>query len=646
MSTRTLAIALTLASCGFVHASPDGAVKPAEDGFRYSESGVFDFTTRPLTRKDVTVDFKSTIDIEPNLSVLAKNVLPESSKTNLAELEQAAELARNLNKLVERWHTVGNKLAGLSKIKDRLTPAQIETLQQELLTESADRGKVQDAIEKYAMEMAKKKAGLTDEGSPRVLSEFETITTPLLTNAAGEPVIINPERVAALFEEALQNYIRDSTALTKSATLVRIRAFLLTTDKQRLPIHVDNYDEIQNPDRVQEDRITYGTEAERALATQEYQAAVTISDFINNAKDKAKTFQLSLQADLSALKGKYESLETALDKISTNGNLWSDLTKSIASLKSSGTPEQQSAITKLEVEISSLPPVYKTTVEKLKAASQQTDPVLATMDFIAVAKTIGPVLKSLQTSVDGISVLSVIAKKRLEASAADASTAELKDWGEKLLPNSSKALRDTLGSLSTLAPLLARLSSSDLGIQVTASAADVDTSAIKPQPLVNTPNAHINLVNLANRNDKIEVRTDLINAETGKTVQSYPARVFEVEKFGLSDDLSGSVIFVNRRNGGTGASFVAAPAVSWTLHYRKPKLGFWHTLDLGYGLNTAALNFDNSGVQVGVGAHLSLFQNMVLVGYGYNLNASSKNSYFFVGIGLFEALKKGTGLFK
>jgi hypothetical protein len=50
-------------------------------------------------------------------------------------------------------------------------------------------------------------------------------------------------------------------------------------------------------------------------------------------------------------------------------------------------------------------------------------------------------------------------------------------------------------------------------------------------------------------------------------------------------------------------------------------------------------------VQIGVGAHLTLFHDLLQVGYGYNLNAEGDKEYFFLGIGLVQEFKEIGGLF-
>jgi len=65
----------------------------------------------------------------------------------------------------------------------------------------------------------------------------------------------------------------------------------------------------------------------------------------------------------------------------------------------------------------------------------------------------------------------------------------------------------------------------------------------------------------------------------------------------------------------------------------------WRFLDPGFGLNVAVLAFDDQTYQVGLGAHVTIFGDLLLGGYGYNLNARTKNWYVYVGIGLLELVE-------
>ena len=145
---------------------------------------------------------------------------------------------------------------------------------------------------------------------------------------------------------------------------------------------------------------------------------------------------------------------------------------------------------------------------------------------------------------------------------------------------------------------------------------------------------------------------------------------FEVDRMDLSYELSGNLIFVNQigsegKQSGKPDDFVPAPAASVILHYR-PRSDPWpyegigrfvsnllEEVDPGIGLHVAALVFEEStgatGAQqdkdklelgVGVGVQFTFFRDILQVGYGYNLMADDHPHYWFIGIGIFEALNE------
>jgi hypothetical protein len=71
----------------------------------------------------------------------------------------------------------------------------------------------------------------------------------------------------------------------------------------------------------------------------------------------------------------------------------------------------------------------------------------------------------------------------------------------------------------------------------------------------------------------------------------------------------------------------------------------WQLFDPGIGMSAAGISTDDDSFQPGIGAHLSFFYDILKVGYGYNLAADADRGYFFVGIGLFEALEGVGSLF-
>lgn len=129
-------------------------------------------------------------------------------------------------------------------------------------------------------------------------------------------------------------------------------------------------------------------------------------------------------------------------------------------------------------------------------------------------------------------------------------------------------------------------------------------------------------------------------------------RIFEIQRFGWTSDFSSNMVFADRiESDSSQTQFKPAAGASWTLHYR-PRTGpdanslakLWDFFDPGFGINVAALNFDDASLQIGLGAHVSLFGDIISVGYGYNIQAKKDHSYYYLGISILESLNTVGGL--
>jgi hypothetical protein len=153
---------------------------------------------------------------------------------------------------------------------------------------------------------------------------------------------------------------------------------------------------------------------------------------------------------------------------------------------------------------------------------------------------------------------------------------------------------------------------------------------------------------VADRADRLLLEVELLEDPPaggvgGATSKGRITKEFTIERFGWSDDLSPHLAFVKRRGaraaGEPDVNYQPLPIVAWTRHFRpRPAAepGFWDGLAAathpGFGLSAAALDFENKGVQLGVGVQLSLFDDFFFVGYGYNVQAG--DPYFYFGLGL------------
>jgi hypothetical protein len=149
--------------------------------------------------------------------------------------------------------------------------------------------------------------------------------------------------------------------------------------------------------------------------------------------------------------------------------------------------------------------------------------------------------------------------------------------------------------------------------------------------------------------DSILLRATLF--EPGRTTTVSDAR-FEITHYGWHAKLSPSVVLVKPNELESGNSnFQFAPALGWMHHYRpRPSAtGFkaaFRPLQFSAGLHSIFLNFgDKSGI--GLGGTISLWNDRLQLGVGYNLSADSKEEgsiYYFVGsdlIGLLQTIGIG-----
>jgi hypothetical protein len=108
---------------------------------------------------------------------------------------------------------------------------------------------------------------------------------------------------------------------------------------------------------------------------------------------------------------------------------------------------------------------------------------------------------------------------------------------------------------------------------------------------------------------------------------------FRLRTLGFYTEFEGGLIFADPR--GTvprDQDFAIAPAISYNLKYGMKDASFWNdVLNPGLGISFALLDFeDESSLEIGIAGNLTLFNDLVWVGYGRNLQAEA--DYFYVGV--------------
>jgi hypothetical protein len=471
-----------------------------------------------------------------------------------------------------------------------------------------------------------------------------------------------------IYDEA----VRDAVMVQAAASIsLRMRAFRQENEGDIFPLRIENYDSLTNANVKQEPRISFQP-SERDLANlksqkKAYEEGIKI---IKDFKNKQSEFRVALDSALAVFQGDLRDWKSAVTNLDT---LQSSLAPVIAALDKAGTSTQLTAslsnlivqvkadLAEAKAEIKSLSDTVETFTE-IRGVNKDSTEVL-----VAILKIAGE-------SVDRISKLSNGADAKLGKILNNLKTIseEIAALGAQPPPN----LQDLVNALKAGAPssveAIGKLKETAM-VQYPALVAAFRTMWIKADQLaaaersvpmeldpnlfdvstVNPPEGLISLkANYVRGDAGLDFTAALIssNANSGQRIsRQIENKLFSVEKFGLINTWSASLIFVKRLGDldptEEKSQFAPAPSVAWTLHYNPPppKDGSfskwektWQTLDPGWGINVATLDWNDS-IQVGLGSHVSIFKDVITVGGGWNLNESRHGGYVFIGIGVFEA---------
>lgn len=140
----------------------------------------------------------------------------------------------------------------------------------------------------------------------------------------------------------------------------------------------------------------------------------------------------------------------------------------------------------------------------------------------------------------------------------------------------------------------------------------------------------------ADSGDQLEVIYTLTKNPSGREQdrRQYTAtESLDVRKFGYYSTLKSQILFYDRLSDGS-STYSAAPAISYNLHYRpEASQGFFDIVAPGIGVSVSAPNFEN-GTEIAVGAQVTLFNDVVQVGYGHNISVDQDNGMFYFGLDL------------
>lgn len=480
------------------------------------------------------------------------------------------------------------------------------------------------------------------------------------------------EFVATESSQVLSQAVADAkTVQQNGSTFLRMRATTsLAPGQPPIPIHIRNYDTIVESNVVQEPRISFTmSDQDRQRLTTESKVNSDLANFITDLRAGHSDINKSLDSLLPALRSDLKNWkQSASDLAKLQSKLETVYLALVPAAEATNlTIEQHQLLVDMtntwRLATNMVQQVRASVESVLSSSSPETDP---TALLLQTADSISGVITNLTTlPILAADILTNMVRLRdLTAELATNSAAALTFQSltnvlAKVTPSTEESIENLIQlTLAKYPNLVAEIRHrTGQGNQLLAASKmppiESDPSLLDV-PLSTPPDGFISLKNnIPKAGVTLQLDAALV---TRKDTNAPPTATpldhleFDIEKFGVLNTWSANLIFVERLGNlppnEQQVHFAPAPSLSWTLHYnpaptptRHQPSWFWHTLDPGAGLNIAALSW-NSGLQVGTGAHISFFHDLVTLGGGYNLQASSHGGYVFVGLGLFAAFNQ------
>ena len=700
----TLAVAtLMLTGCASGRGA-GGAGRPASQpgpppAFTFEErSKLFGTRTLPADEYRSDLDYRSELRVKVHPEALADpgrtRVLPPRSPEEDA---RAAFLSGLLGRTEE--HLAQNRAANeafgrlrAKQLRDGAVDPADAAERMRLTREQASSGRALIA-ELRTYVSAKLAPSPRDADPARRAADVDEAIAPLLRGGG-----INLDAMRAFVRreiaEAQAAAKGQRDAAEDAALYLRLRARLMETGGSEVPLHVQPYDKYEDRNVQQEPAVTFKmSQEEQERLRAGLKAAADAARFVRDLRDRKSELRKQiggvsasfytdlgrLRASLAALRPTLQSLLDAINRAAAAPALapqqarlqeWRDFLGNAL--------QHFQALETLGNAIPAQPAPGADPADVLiNAFSVRTDGIEAAL------KTAREDATRLGTLLTGLPALAADVAQVARDNAADAVVNEL-----------NKLLQDTPETLRSLDQLRTLLGQTYPDLVMAAAGAIPDTGEAQfadalvgldedpnlfDVPVEGAPEGIISLTRNVPRGDHlVRVEAELVSKDASGarvSVRDLPFREFEVEKRGLVSTWSANLVFVKRQGSGDGqlqdvddgvannpvvvpdpeVNFDPAPSLSWTLHYvphpppDAPRSSFddaWKFVNPGIGISVMALDFDNEGMQVGVGGHVSFLGDLVQVGMGYNLQADADHAFTFIGIGLIQAFEQAGGIMR
>ncbi|MHC4567775.1 MAG: hypothetical protein ACYTE3_18680, partial [Planctomycetota bacterium] len=623
------------------------------------------------------VDYKSRLIIIPardhimELAGTDREVLPSLPPDVRERLESIPDLIRAAEAYVASASQMLDEVEAARRSGQELSKDEEARLQAQIVQQ----GKQGERLVNLAIDVAEARARSEHpDNEEDMLEAVERMTDPLTTDAEGKDVILNVQAFGEFLAEEVrfgsERAMEDAeTAEGQGTVQYRMWAWLRN---QAGRVSIENYYDAGAFEGPKRPRIAFTmTPEEQRRVERGYNTAKEAAHLYRNVRDKKSSLRAELRALWKTLRSELRSLgKWPTDDVFKDVN--EVLLTAIEMAESKADEGQKKKLKELKSFITGkwkedLPTMHKAFDELEKAASSD-DFISAYMAFTEnLRKELELAVhypQKIMTNMANFEVLTQVLKEM----ATTESKAMLDELSQKILPETRAKLTKLIkGFFAKYAVLADEVRTSLLGRpsreRLIEMADGLDASGeLPPVPAIDLDDILPGTIDLnktpADRGDELTIRAELFTTDEDgeEDLLQWAEQSFLVDRYGVTSDFSSHLVFVNRLGSGLttdpDTDFDPAPSASWNLRKRiRPDVDEdWHAkwyrfFDPALGINTAAMDFEDENFQIGVGGHLSIFDNLLIFGYGYNLQADTDHDYFYLGIGVLEALDTVGSLF-
>ena len=597
-------------------------------------SGLMDsFTLKEITENNQGIPIQnssvSPVDINSSITV---EVHPESFPSiEVSKFRPLPDITKQREKLIETLKQIDEYIAISKSIQDSffethdklgraLTDKQnaLAIFRQKQAQQAQLGIKILETVEEY-IELVK-----VDPSKPDAVDEWmKSHKVDLIKNKEFAEFVKQEINAIKLETQSRENAILDSASKVK----LRLQARLFSNGGMPAYFHVPGYDNLDAGDPHLVEKLSVQlSEQEKTELGKEVEFSARFANVYNDIRKNGADLKTALLKEAENLRTALKKEVAAAQEDLNKEQIWTsaEFIKRLNAIGQKFADQKNTDKKKIADEIKNDLDSLKSQVQSLKekienlkqlaAAPTDASPQLLVNllqgDSNQVIQTMREITAILDLN-DSTAIPGLVKKLKTDAQKDLDVKKEITDAYKQVFSQEFDTAFDKLGQvIDVIKALINGMSDFKKKTQENRLAEVANDPMSIDVPLSQVQNTELQIIRTGRREGDIVVMDAKVVSDDDKgIIVAEGSRIFKITKYGLYSKVSGNVIFVDQRK--SDSNFVAAPAVSYIAHYRRREEDgwdrTWNALDPGLGINTALLNFQGAGTELGVGVTLSLF---------------------------------------